>query len=181
MKEINMRNIVNILFLLLITFFLRCNNKINYSISRTVIFSHVNISDTILVSIYGNSFEDSKFKITIINSQNDTIYHFVDDFLGHIVESTDDKKYFDQCAQNLIKETVYNSFETSTSGLPNYLPNSEYYEEYYENIEITREKYEKLRLQAYPIFRHSTYYEGWRKVCFDPDKGKVITIIDGGL
>jgi hypothetical protein len=68
-----------------------------------------------------------------------------------------------------------------TSGLPAWAPENEYYELTYETIKITKERYEALRQQKLPMFRHPTHYEQWQRVIFDPSNKQAVAILDGGV
>ena len=68
----------------------------------------------------------------------------------------------------------------NTSKLPAYLDPDAYYDKYYEEIQVSKEKYNQLRKKKYPILMHQTYYEGYTKLYYDPELGEVVILIVGG-
>lgn len=156
------------------------HSKIYFSKKSLINFSKLQVKDTLIISIEGDNWDDSKFKVFVKNNLNRSIYYFEQDY-HNMVSGFDSEDYqFLAEVANRYTDGVFDTLET-TNTLYDYLGDSENYEEYYETLKISLEDYNKLRNKAYPILRHNTYYEGWKKVYFDPIKKRTITIFNGGL
>jgi hypothetical protein len=46
---------------------------------------------------------------------------------------------------------------------------------------VPREVYEELRAKPRPMLNHPTYYEGWKSVVYDPQTGKTVEVLSGGV
>ncbi|NQY95081.1 MAG: hypothetical protein HRT43_13025, partial [Campylobacteraceae bacterium] len=83
----------------------------------------------------------------------------------------------ERLAQRMLKK--YN-FKKSNS-LPVWLEKEAYYEETFEEINITKKAYNNYREKNWHIFTHMIHYEAWKTIIFDQERKEIIHIINGGI
>jgi hypothetical protein len=144
-----------------------------------VAFSSSNATDTLKVSVIGTPCFKGRLNIEIISQGGVRLYKYSAEFKRHTSLRWDDAD-MPQIAEDFVKRILH-AERQETSDLPPWLPKGAYYEQNYETIEITKERYDSIRKQALPIFRHPTHYEEWRRVIYDAGKRKAVVILTGGV
>jgi lysophospholipase L1-like esterase len=137
-------------------------------------------SDTLNVAVAGTACHEATLTITIKDQGGATLYEYSAPFKRHTAVAWDDPN-LGKVAEALVDDILAPSDERMTAELPAWAPKDQYYEDYYEEIQVTKERYNELRKQKLPIFRHLTHYEGWQRVIFDPSSKKAVVILTGGL
>jgi hypothetical protein len=143
-----------------------------------IAFAAPEAADTLKVSVIGAPCYKGRLTIEITSRTGAKLYSYSADVKKHVVTQWDDPD-LPASAEELVERIV--AFEPKTTAdLPAWLPEDDYYEEHYETIEITQERYEALRKQRVPMFSHPTHYEEWQVVVFDPTVRKAVVILAGG-
>ena len=161
------------------------NDGILYHAEKEILFTPLETPDIIIVNVIGDNYIDATYEILIINIPDDTLYVYDGEILGNLFM---DKPEAGQLSSDELERTVKSfadgitthSIVRFTNDLPEYLEPQEYYEQYYEEIAVNKEKYNELRKNKYPILRHQTYYEGYTEIYYDPELKKVTTLLNGG-
>lgn len=138
-----------------------------------ILFSSKTLYDTLVTSISGRNWESSIYKIRIIDVSGKKLYGFQRDFSNMVsgFNPREHKFLLEVAEEFLNKET-----QQFASELPPKFINTES-----ETLEINDDEYSSLRARNVPIFRHQTYFEGWRILYYDTKIQLYEVIIEGGL
>lgn len=144
-----------------------------------VAFSSLNSTDTLKVAVIGNPCYKGRLTIEITSPSGVKRYQYAADFKRHTAVQWDDHD-MPQIAEDLVNKIVAPQ-NWKTSGLPPWLPTDRYYEENYNRIEVSRERYNSIRKLSLPLFTHPTHYEEWRYVFYEAGKKRAVVILTGGV
>lgn len=136
--------------------------------------------DTLNVSVAGTPCYEATLTITIKGQDSAKLYEYSARFKQHTVVAWEDPD-LGKVAEALVNDILVPAKKSTTAQLPPWAPQDEYYEEHYDVIQVTKERYNELRKQKLPIFRHPTHYEAWQSVIFDPNTRKAVVILTGGV
>ena len=168
-----------VLFTLLAT-----QDKTLYQTENEIDFTPADNNEKIVVTISGEIYSESKFDFSIISADNKTIYSFSNELNNLLLIKEYAEIFPEEEVKTMVKDfadnMVKNCFIGYTNQLPEYLGQNDYYAEYYEEINVSKEKYNELRKHNYTLISHQSYYEGYVKIYYDPTLDKVVTLITGG-
>ena len=144
-----------------------------------VAFSATNSTDTLKISVIGNPCYLGLLTIEITSPSGAMRYKYSADFKRPTAVHWDADD-MPQIAEDLVNRILALQ-KWTTSGLPPWLPKSRYYEQHYQTIEISRERYNSIRKLSLPLFSHPTHYEEWRTVFYDAGKKRAVVVLTGGV
>ncbi|MDH5629578.1 MAG: hypothetical protein OEY96_05420 [Gammaproteobacteria bacterium] len=149
-------------------------------IEKPIFISNKHAEDTLSVHIKGEPCHKADLEILIKDVNDKEIYQYRAPFKPHIAVQWDDKdlnKFAKQFAQEAFKEYRFGH----TNKLPEWMPKEEYYEENYQELEVSKEYYLSILSKSWQTFSHMTHYEGWQIIAFDQNSNKFVLISKGGL
>lgn len=152
----------------------------NIKTSSSANFSNDDKKDIITVTINGSPCYEGELSLSITNPDGKIIYNYTARFKLHTAVPWEDYK-LDEVAKEVAAAMTKEAHFQSSKELPVWQPNDEYYEVNYQEIEVPKEYYNKLRQANWITFSHLTHYEGWRVIVYDRIEHKVVIVSNGGL
>jgi hypothetical protein len=152
----------------------------NETAKQTISFRTATSRDTVTVTIRGNPCHEALLSIQITSDTGKPLYSYEAPFKKHVATHWEDPG-LPADAEKLAKRIAAQDEKKTTENLPPWLPEADYYEEYYDVIMVSQDQYEQLKKQKRPIFTHPTHYEQWKSVIYDPGTGKAQLLFEGGL
>jgi hypothetical protein len=153
----------------------------DFSASAKGAFSSSAASDTISATVRGSPCWSGRFQIVVRGSDGRVLYEYDEPFKQHTAVHWEDDAALLEAARELVDETVGKAFSRTSADLPPLLPPAELYEEHYTEVLVPAEQYRTIREQRVPALFHSTHYEGWRWVVYDPAAKRALIVAAGGL
>ena len=145
-----------------------------------VSFAGPDSKDQLAVTIQGSPCYEASLTISIASATGTRLYEYEASFKPHTAVHWEEPG-LDGVAERLADRLVDPESFSLTSGLPQWLPEADYYEANYQVIQISKEQYEELRTKDWVTYTHSVHYEGWRVVAFDPENQRSIIVSEGTL
>jgi hypothetical protein len=144
-------------------------------------FSSQRATDSLSITISGSPCYEGSLDISIASNDGHLLYHYEAPFSKHLIASWEDPALLADDIERFTKRVLGQDSIGSTSDLPNWLPEADYYEDNYQILQISREDYEELRLKDWITFTHPIHYEGHRVIAFDPEYRRSIIVSEGTL
>jgi hypothetical protein len=174
-------------FLFILTCLVACDSSIgseypDCSVTREsqVSFTGLDSNDRLSLTIKGSPCYEASLSVSITSDTGKVLYEYKSKFKPLVAAQWDDSD-LDEDAEILADRFVDPAAFGLTNELPEWLPESDYYEANYQKIQISREDYEQLRLKRWVTYTHPIHYEGWRVVAFDPENQHSIVVSEGTL
>ena len=145
-----------------------------------IFFSNDKVKDILSINIKGQPCYDAELLIQIKDINGKILYKYSSRFKPHIAIQWDDPE-LDKDAMKFTEQSMKESNFKSTKALPSWMPEEDYYEEYYQEIMVSKSYYDNLRQKNWITFTHMNHYEGWQVVVFDREQNKVVIVSKGGL
>ncbi|MDZ4325955.1 MAG: hypothetical protein U1A73_13220 [Pseudomonas sp.] len=136
--------------------------------------------DTIEVTIRGAPCHAAMLSVRITSDAGKVLYSYDAPFKMHVAIHWEDPELPKRAAEFASRIAAQDEKET-TSDLPPWQLENDYYEEHFNLIKVSKEQYEQLRSQERPIFTHPTHYEQWQSVIYEPETGLARILLEGGL
>lgn len=152
----------------------------NIARQSQVSFAGADSDDQLAITIQGSPCYDASLSVSIASATGTQLYEYEARFKPHVAVHWEDSS-LDADAERLAGRFVDPESFGRTSDLPQWMPESDYYEANYQIIQISREDYEDLRHKDWITYTHSVHYEGWRVVAFDPENQRSIIVSEGTL
>lgn len=144
------------------------------------VFSNDKVEDILSVNIKGQPCYEAELLIQIRNIHRKILYKYTSRFKPHSAIPWDDPT-LDKDANKFAEQVTRHDNFSSTKALPPWMPEDEYYEEFYQKIVVSKSYYEKLRKKNWVTFTHMNHYEGWQVIVFDREQQKAVLVSKGGL
>ncbi len=175
-----MKIIIYILILFPIIAFAGDNPDCNIMKETHTFFSNDKVKDILSVNIKGQPCYKAELIIQITDIHGKILYKYSSQFKPHIAIQWDDPT-LDKDANKFAEQVIRNDNFSSTKALPPWMPKDEYYDEYDQEIMVSKSYYEKLCKKNWVTFSHMNHYEGWQVIVFDREQQKAVLVSKGGL
>ena len=130
--------------------------------------------------IRGTPCYNASLAVFITSSKGTRLYKYEAEFKPHVAAHWQDPS-LDRNAKELADRFVDPTSFSLGSSLPEWMPESDYYEANAQVIRVGRDEYEKIRIRDWITYTHPLHYEGWRIVAFDPENERAIVVAEGIL
>lgn len=145
---------------------------INLQNRSPLYFSSNEFCDTLLVSIAGNNWNEALYTIEIKQRTGETRYFFQQKFRSMV-------SGFDYSSKEFLVNVSHNYLKPDSQKYAKSLP-MPFIESESEKLEIDDDEYNDIIHQNVPIFRHQTYFEGWKVLYYNREQDKARVILSGG-
>ena len=148
-----------------------------YRGSKQVPFTSPAGTDTLVVSVSGESCSAATFVIRIITADSAVAYEYEVPYAGHTVCSSDP-----DCAERLVRRTVERAFTPESWPVPPFATEAERARNILDHVSrVDRSTYERLLSSGSRALFHRTHYEEWRWVIFDRRSRAAVVVAAGGV
>lgn len=145
--------------------------------SREVSFRTFSSKDLLEVEISDRPCVDAKLVIYIRGDNGRILYKYEAPLERHLVVAGDPISLE---AQRFVDGVLRDGL-LSTESLPPWQEPEAYEQEHLSVIFVSKEEYERLRVNARPMLTHPTYHEGWVSVVYDAKAGAAAIVLEGGV
>jgi len=146
----------------------------NINREKAISFSEDEPIDRLIVTIRGRTCDSAVERIRIVNSRGKLLYQYSEPLRNHFTE-----KISKADAERAMEVVLGEDQVQSTSALPEWQPEEQYYEANSQNISVSEEYYKDIRKRRWRTFSHQMGYEGYRFIVYDREQQLPIEVSNG--
>ena len=146
----------------------------NVERQKAISFSQDTPTDKVIATIRGKTCDTAMTRIRILDATGRLLYRYSEPLKNAFMRKIT-KADADRAMEVILGEDQFRS----TSDLPEWQPEEQYYEANSQNVSVSEEYHKDIRNRKWRTFSHQVGYEGYRVIVYDREQQKTIEVSRG--